>query len=298
MSQYAEIKCLDISTFEKVSSARYKDEGIVVLSGEDELKLISGPARVDIFILFVCTEGKFQVNVNMSTIVVSERNVLLCKPNDLIDENVFFPGFQGYVLCLSPQIIRECVPGDGLWKQAFRHRDKSVIQVSPETFKVLALYGDLLCLKTRAESRRSRGREAVLSIIRSLQCELLDELDECYAVDDEQQRQRDVLFRNFIDLLIGGKVKSRAVSWYSDRLFVTPKHLSTMCKLVSGRTAGDWIKEYVLMDIRFQLKYSDKSIKEISEMMNFPNLSFFAKYVRTNLGDSPTELRKKLRERK
>ena len=100
-----------------------------MLSGEDELKLISGPARVDIFILFVCTEGKFQVNVNMSTIVVSEGNVLLCKPNDLIDENVFFPGFQGYVLCLSPQIIRECVPGDSLWKQAFRHRDKSVIQV-------------------------------------------------------------------------------------------------------------------------------------------------------------------------
>ena len=32
--------------------------------------------------------------------------------------------------------------------------------------------------------------------------------------------------------------------------------------------------------------------------MNFPNLSFFAKYVRTNWGDSPTELRKKLRERK
>lgn len=297
MSQYGEIKCLDISTFKQVSSALYKDEGIVVLSGEKELRLISGPARVDVLILFVCTEGKFQINVNMSTIVVAEGDALLCKPNDLIDESVFFPGFQGYALCLSPQIIWECVPGDGIWKQAFRHRDKSVVQVSPEAFKALKLYGELLCLKTRAEHRRPRGREAVLSIIRSLQCELLDELDDRYSPDDEQ-RQRDVLFRNFIDLLVGCKVKPRAVSWYSERLFVTSKHLSTMCKLVSGRTAGDWIKEYVLMDIRFQLKYSDKSIKEISEMMNFPNLSFFAKYVRINLGASPTELRKKLRERK
>lgn len=60
MSQYAEIKCLDISTFEKVLSARYKDEGIVVLSGEDELKLISGPARVDIFICLYVRRESFR----------------------------------------------------------------------------------------------------------------------------------------------------------------------------------------------------------------------------------------------
>ena len=137
MGQYGEIKCLDISTFKQVSSALYKDEGIVVLSGEKELWLISGPARVDVLILFVCTEGKFQINVNMSTIVVAEGDALLCKPNDLIDESVFFPGFQGYALCLSHQIIRECVPVEGIWKQAFRHRDKSVVQVRPEAFKAL-----------------------------------------------------------------------------------------------------------------------------------------------------------------
>lgn len=58
MSQYAEIKCLDISTFEKVSSARYKDEGIVVLSGEDELKLISGlPELIYLFCLYVRRES-------------------------------------------------------------------------------------------------------------------------------------------------------------------------------------------------------------------------------------------------
>jgi AraC-like DNA-binding protein len=35
------------------------------------------------------------------------------------------------------------------------------------------------------------------------------------------------------------------------------------------------------------------SIKEISNYLEFPNLSFFGKYVKAHLGCSPTEFRKK-----
>lgn len=98
-------------------------------------------------------------------------------------------------------------------------------------------------------------------------------------------------------LLSGTTVKPRSVAWYADRLYVTPKYLSTACKHASGKTAFEWINEYVQIDIRHWLKNSDKSIKEVADLLDFPNMSFFGKYCRKHFGCSPMALRRSLRGR-
>lgn len=50
----------------------------------------------------------------------------------------------------------------------------------------------------------------------------------------------------------------------------------------------------MLTDIRYQLKYSQKSIKEVADYLDFPNISFFGKYVRNHVGCSPKEYRRRL----
>ena len=60
------------------------------------------------------------------------------------------------------------------------------------------------------------------------------------------------------------------------------------------RTAFDVINEAVLTDVRYQLKYSQKSIKEIADYLDFPNISFFGKFVRRHVGCSPKEYRRRL----
>lgn len=111
-------------------------------------------------------------------------------------------------------------------------------------------------------------------------------------------QQKDILFKRFIELISSREIKPRSVTWYADKLYITPKYLSTVCKQVNGKTAFDWINEYVITDIRHQLKHSDKSIKEVADYLNFPNISFFGKYVRSHTGLNPTEYRKQLRENK
>ncbi|MGN0221392.1 MAG: helix-turn-helix domain-containing protein, partial [Prevotella sp.] len=56
-----------------------------------------------------------------------------------------------------------------------------------------------------------------------------------------------------------------------------------------------WINEYMMKDIRHLLKDTDKSVKEIAETLDFPNISFFGKYCRRCFGCSPRELRRRLR---
>ena len=49
----------------------------------------------------------------------------------------------------------------------------------------------------------------------------------------------------------------------------------------------------MLDDIYRQLTHSDKSIKEIANSLDFPNLSFFGKFVRAHLDCSPSGFRRK-----
>ena len=147
-------------------------------------------------------------------------------------------------------------------------------------------------LKEKLQASVSRyKKEIVYSIVKTYLLELLEniQVNECSR---KEFSRKEILFKNFIKLLSGVDVKPRFLTWYSDKLFVSPKHLSTVCKEVSGQTAFAWINEYIINDIKHLLLNSDKSVKEISDYYNFPNCSFFGKYVKGHTGYSPGEYRK------
>ena len=101
------------------------------------------------------------------------------------------------------------------------------------------------------------------------------------------------LFKRFLDMLASTHPKPRTVTFYAEKLNVTPKYLSAVCKNASGYTASDLIHKAVTKEIADLLSYSDKSIKEIMVEMDFPSLSFFGKYVKKHFGMGPKEFRAK-----
>ena len=82
------------------------------------------------------------------------------------------------------------------------------------------------------------------------------------------------------------------MGWYAEQLCITPKYLSEVIKQVSKRTPNEWIDNYVMLEVRVLLKNTTKSIKEITEELNFPNQSFLGKYFKEHMGVSPSEYRK------
>jgi AraC-like DNA-binding protein len=81
------------------------------------------------------------------------------------------------------------------------------------------------------------------------------------------------------------------VEWYANELCISPKYLSALCKKNSGKTANEWITEHVLEDIRYYLKQTDYSIKQICDLLGFPNPSFFGRYVKDHFGQTPAYFR-------
>ena len=65
-----------------------------------------------------------------------------------------------------------------------------------------------------------------------------------------------------------------------------------MVKEISGRTAGEWIENYVTVEAKVLLRSTDLTIQEIASRLNFTNQSFFGKYFKHQTGMSPSEYRK------
>lgn len=100
-------------------------------------------------------------------------------------------------------------------------------------------------------------------------------------------------FNKFLILLQDNMRKERGLSFYADKLSITPAYLSSVIKRFSGKSGHDYITDMVILEIKNLLKHSELSIKQISFELNFPNPSFMTKFFRLNTGMTPLEYRRK-----
>lgn len=97
------------------------------------------------------------------------------------------------------------------------------------------------------------------------------------------------ILRKFILLLDNHCRQERRLSFYADRLCITPKYLTVLVKQASGRNARQWMVDFVIAESKRLLQKESLTVLEVSDMMNFPNQSFFTKFFRQYTGQTPTE---------
>lgn len=251
--------------------------------------------RLDYFLFLTCSSGGVRFSVNTHEKELKACQILLCRPNDLLSSFEFSTDFQGIVMCISRKAIHDNIRLDNLfWKSKLVLNENPILRFSEEEIQLLSRYGQLIDYRLRMKGR-PYSKAVVAALIRAVLLELYVNISARQSEQPEPYyRRKDSLFQTFMKKLTSMEVKPRSVTWYAEQLCVTPKYLTSACKTSCGRTAFDLINEAVLTDVRYQLKYSQKSIKEIADYLDFPNISFFGKFVRHHVGCSPKEYRRRL----
>ena len=164
------------------------------------------------------------------------------------------------------------------------------ITLVPREAILFQQYYDLLRSKLTAPPCKHQ-KELINSLLQAFMYEFHDTMERYIKVASPSYTSGEKLFNSFIAQLSSSYPKKRSVTYYADKLAVSPKYLSAICKEISEKTASELINQYVVKDIEYQLKRSRKSIKEIANELDFPNISFFGKYVKRYLGVSPKQYR-------
>ena len=99
-------------------------------------------------------------------------------------------------------------------------------------------------------------------------------------------------FERLMSLLSENYRDQRSVEFYAEKMHISSKHLSRVIRTFTGKSVHQWIDDFVALEIKNLLKYSNMSIQQISYYLNFPNPSFMGQYFKRITGLTPGEYKK------
>lgn len=269
---------------------------LIVSDNIDEVNIASETMSSS-FLAFYCERGALQFTVEGEMYHVGEGDIVICTPRNIIGMYMRTPDLQGKVISAGGSIYDETMPSvfhidPNWWKKLFFLRQNPVVHATEFQGKLFLAYFNLLMVYMEDNDNPYRQRiirltsQAVaVELLHALENDVIDQ-----TTSDTSQKDR--LFQRFMSILSRPTNTEREVRAYAEQLLVTSKYLSAVCKEKSGRTAMDWITENTVSHIKYYLLQTDLSVKEIAFKLDFPDVSFFCKYVKKHLGESPMEYRK------
>lgn len=106
----------------------------------------------------------------------------------------------------------------------------------------------------------------------------------------QMSRQEEIVFV-FLNDLSNNHLNNRNVEFYAERQSITTRHLSSVVKSVTGKSASQIIASIVINEAKVYLNSSKMPISEISTVLGFSDQYSFSHFFKKHLEISPSQYR-------
>ncbi len=268
----------------------------IAANSASEMVIFRFPSRLNALIIGVGTEGETSLTSNLQEFRLKKDSLFIFSPKHILQVQSN-NRFKAHLIVIAPDFLK---------------------RINIDTKRMMPLFlqfGSLPCMElTHAESQSLRsfismveqelkGSETdfsseiigglIAATIYKVGDILTHYLTEHPEVDSPIHNRAEEYFRQFTELLGEHYKHERSVGFYARQLCITPKYLTTLIKRISGKSVSEWIDNYVILEAKTLLKYSNMSVQEIAYYLNFPNQSFFGSYFKRNAGMSPSQYKAK-----
>lgn len=182
-----------------------------------------------------------------------------------------------------PFLVKTRIAGE-MASDPVRHPDS-------ESWRTLTSLYDFMC-----EQNRRTAHPTQAEVIKALFFVFIAEVSRLYAPETRlrlPQTRPGAITDDFFTLLHHNFRTQHFPAFYAGELNLTEKYLSKVIGTTTGRTPSAWIADFLMRESRLLLQATDRTVGEISEMLGFPNSSFFARFFRRHAGCSPRSFRKR-----
>ena len=248
------------------------------------------PVRLRCEIVVLCMAGEVEASVNLNQIKVKAYDLITLTPGSIFQIDQIKGDLKIYFLGFSASYIEQKEHSKNLLDTMYLTLGRPVLSLDETSSKLFEDYMILL-LKLFAQFYESGlYKEFTPNIFNNIH-KAISILYEKKASEKVSISKSDQLSRSFTQLVLQHYMQQRNVSWYADKLGITHAYLCTAVKQSLGKTCADIIASMVIMDAKSQLKSTNASIQQISDSLNFANMSFFGKYFKRHVGMGPLEYR-------
>ena len=273
-------------------NAEYMTDGLILTDRISEAPIPQSSTRLNFILMAMCKKGKAQYSIDTRQQVVKPGDLMFVSERHVIDNYEASPDFECLCIMLTTEYYHGFVQDvKNVSSLLLFSMNNPVVPLTNKEIQVFTNYFETIREKMADTSHHYRS-----PLIKALLLAMFYDMSNViYRVERQGNRKHtraEAIFAHFIRLLEDNFRTQHRVSWYAEQLCITPKYLSEIVKKISLRTPNEWIDSYVILEARVLLKNTTKSIKEITDELNFPNQSFLGKYFKEHVGVSPSEYRK------
>ena len=206
-----------------------------------------------------------------------------------VHHTAFVGPLAGFLVHFSPDFLCSAGGEAGARAVAGFHR---VAPVPLQATATVARVGELFAL-LEAEFGRvgPENNELLRHYLLIILLEMRREAGLARATSHDQAGR--VVLDQFLALVEAHYATTKPVSAYAALLHITPNYLNALIKRTTGRTAGQLIRDRVMLEAKRLLLYSDATVAEVALSLGYDDASYFWRLFKKAVLVSPTEFRKR-----
>ncbi|MGD1319838.1 helix-turn-helix domain-containing protein [Chryseobacterium sp. 2R14A] len=244
---------------------------------------IDHPHKHDFFVINIFDRGKGSHTIDFVDYEIKNKQVHLVFP-DQVHQWKIEPGTVGYQLMISRNWFETLVPTLRFSQSLYQNHP--VIDLSDSAFTSI-IYEFKTIKKLLDEENifweMIRKRNEVIGLLLSKAVELI--------FNNDDQNHYSPIFSKFLPLIDEYFKEERSVSFYAEKLNISPNYLNVICKKSINSSASSLIQDRILLEAKRLLKVSEMSVKDIVFDLGFYDQASFSKFFKSQTGMTPSQFK-------
>lgn len=250
------------------------------------------PHRHSFYHLVLFTKGKGSHTIDFEKFSIAPYQIYFMAPGQVHSWH-FNSEVDGYIIHFNEELLSSFLQNNHYLERFYffqgRARD-SVCQLPTQARPVVTGIFEAMLYEIE------QSKDQHVDLIRLKMLELFITVDRnCNGKKGKNMPQQKLkLLRSFQRLIEQHYRDIKLPKEYADLLYITANHLNALCQELVGKTAGDLIRDRVLLEAKRLLTSADMTVTEIAYDLNFQDNSYFNRFFKKNEGMTPEEFRKTL----
>lgn len=264
-------------------------EDVLLIEGSSPKELKDAPFKCDATTCIIYKRGRVRFKVNMKEFWAEAPCVVVMLADAIIQTIEVSDDIETDIVVMSRNFSDTLFSTHHNLSPLYKIiLDNPIIGLSDGTAWPVELYYQMLkALITRSNSPYML--EAARHLTMALFYSFTSSMHTATAL--QPKTRGDEIYEQFAELLRANYKSQHELSFYAEQMCLTPKYLSKAVRLTTGRTATEWIDDYVTTEAKALLTSTQLTIQQISDQLGFRSQSLFGKFFKRVVGLSPREYR-------